>query len=103
MTISLEYGEISDAAKTVAEGVAPLRDLLTDLSDSIETASAGFKGQAAAGMGEAVMSWFQVAGTLGPILEGYAGALVGVANEHITNDGNQVDRHSHLAARLGGE
>ena len=103
MSISLEYGEISAAAQTVADGVQPLQDVLTELSTAVETAATGFKGQAAAGMGEALTAWFEVASTLGPILEAYSGALMGVANEHIVNDGAQVERHQRLTSRLGGE
>lgn len=103
MSISLEYGEIQAAATTVADGMAPLQDILTELSTSIEAAATGFRGQAAVGLGEALKAWFEVASTLGPIMEAYSSALMGVANEHIVNDGQQVERHSHLAARLGGE
>ena len=59
----------------------------SDLGATIETeAGKGFKGQAAAGFGEAVNEWFDVAITLGPILEGYSQNLMYVAQEHATND-----------------
>jgi uncharacterized protein YukE len=102
MSISLEYGELRDAARTVAEGIAPLSDLLTELMDSIGSASDGFQGQAAAGLGEALTAWFGVAQTLGPVMESYASALMTVANEHIVNEGSQVDSYQHLTDRLGG-
>jgi uncharacterized protein YukE len=102
MSIGLEYGELRDAATTVSEGVQPLSDLLTELSDSIATASDGFQGQAAAGLGEALTAWFEVAKTLGPIMEAYASALMTVANEHVTNEGRQVTGYQRLSERLGG-
>jgi len=102
MSISLEYGELRDAATTVSEGIQPLSDLLTELSDSIGTASDGFQGQAATGLGEALTAWFQVARTLGPIMESYASALMTVANEHVTNEGTQVSSYQRLTERLGG-
>jgi len=102
MSISLEYGELHDAATTVSEGIQPLSALLTELSDSIGAASDGFQGQAASGLGEALTAWFEVAKTLGPIMESYASALMTVANEHITNEGGQVTSYQHLTERLGG-
>lgn len=102
MSISLEYAELRDAARSVADGIAPLSDLLTQLSDSIEGASDGFAGQAATGLGEALTAWYQVAQTLGPIMESYASALMTVANEHVLNEGRQVDNYQNLTDRLGG-
>jgi uncharacterized protein YukE len=102
MSISLEYGELRDAATTVSDGIQPLSDLLTELSDSVGTASDGFQGQAASGLGEALTAWFQVAQTLGPIMEAYASALMTVANEHITNEGGTVTSYQRLTERLGG-
>ena len=57
---------------------------------------------AAAGFGEAVNAWFDVAITLGPILEGYSQSLMYVAQEHATNDVAQAERAGQLADRLGG-
>lgn len=102
MTIGLEFQELQTAAQTVAAGVEPLNTLLTDLGGAIESASSGFRGQAATGLGEALGAWFEVAGTLGPILEGYAQALMIVANEHVANEGDQVERYRDLTERLGG-
>lgn len=101
MSISLEFPEMADAARAVAEGVAPLEALLADLSGTVETAAAGFKGQAATGLGEALGAWFDVAGTLGPILEGYAQALMTVANEHVLNEAEQTEHYQQLIDRLG--
>lgn len=102
MSISLEFPELERAAHTVAAGVQPLNDILTELGGTIETAAVGFKGQAAAGLGEALGAWFEVAGTLGPILEGYASALMTVANEHVANEGEQISSYQNLVQRLGG-
>jgi hypothetical protein len=100
--ISLEFQELQDAAQAVATGVEPLNTVLTDLGGAIETAAVGFKGQAAAGLGEALGAWFDVASTLGPILEGYAGAIMTVANEHVLNEGEQTRTYTSLIERLGG-
>lgn len=103
MSIGLEYAEMQAAAQTVVEGIAPLQDLLTGLGASLETSSPGFKGQAAAGLAEAVGAWFEVATTLGPVLEGYATAIMAVAQEHAANDRVQTQTYQQLAGRLGGE
>lgn len=102
VSISLEYAELQAAAQAVAAGVTPLQDILTELSGSLEASSTGFKGQAAGGLGEALTAWFQVATTLGPVLEGYAGALMAVANEHAVNDAARTSDFGHLTERLGG-
>ena len=102
MSISLEFQEMEDAARSVADGVEPLNTILTDLGGAIETAAVGFKGQAATGLGEALGAWFDAAGTLGPILEGYAQALMIVANEHVLNEGEQSELYANLIERLGG-
>lgn len=103
MSISLEFQEMEAAARAVADGVAPLNTLLTDLGGSLETAATGFRGQAATGLGEALGAWFEAAGTLGPILEGYAQALMIVANEHVLNESEQTELYARLIQRLGGE
>ena len=102
MSIGLEYGELRDAARTVVEGIGPLSDLLTELSDGVAAGSDGFQGRAASGLGEALTAWFEVAQTLGPIMEAYASALMTVANEHVVNEGTQVDHYQRLGDRLGG-
>ena len=103
MTVGIVYSEIQAAAQAVADGVEPLQATLQAVGSDIEAAAAaGFKGQAAAGLGEAISAWFDVAVTLGPILEGYSQALVGVAQEHATNDVTQAERAGNLADRLGG-
>lgn len=102
MTIGLEFLELQRAAQSVAAGVTPLNNTLTELGGAVEAAATGFRGQAATGLGEALGSWFEVAGTLGPVLEGYAQALMTVANEHVVNEGRQTDAYETLAQRLGG-
>jgi len=103
VAVGLVYAEMQAAAQAVAEAIEPLQTTLSDLGATIETeAGSGFKGQAAAGFGEAINEWFDVAVTLGPILDGYAQSLMYVAQEHATNDVTQADRAGNLADRLGG-
>jgi hypothetical protein len=102
MSIGLEFGELNEAAATVAAAVEPVNQLLTSLSDSVAASATGFSGQAAAGLGEALGAWFDVANTLGPILEGYAQALATTATEHVLNEAEQVESYGSLAERLGG-
>ena len=103
MAVGLVYAEMQAAAQAVADAVEPLQETLRELGATVETeAGQGFKGQAAAGFGEAVNEWFNVAVTLGPILEGYSQSLTYVAQEHATNDVEQAQRAGQLADRLGG-
>lgn len=103
MAVGLVYSEMQAAAQAVADAVQPLQKTLRDLGTTVETeAGKGFKGQAAAGFGEAINAWFDVAVTLGPILDGYAQNLMYVAQEHQTNDVAQAQRAGQLADRLGG-
>ena len=103
MAVGLVYSEMHAAARAVADAVDPLEQTLRDLGATIETeAGRGFKGQAAAGFGEAVNEWFDVAVSLSPILETYSQNLVLVAQEHATNDTEQAARASQLQDRLGG-
>lgn len=103
MAVGLVYSEMQAAAQAVAEAVEPLQTTLRELGATIETeAGKGFRGQAAAGLGEAVGEWFDVAVTLGPILDAYAQHLTYVAQEHATNDVTQAERAGQLADRLGG-
>ena len=102
MTVGLVYAEMQAAAMAVADAVEPLQSTLRDLGADVETAAAGFKGQAAAGFGEAISAWFEVAITLGPILEGYSQSLMYVAQEHATNDHQQAVNAGRLMDRLGG-
>jgi uncharacterized protein YukE len=103
VAVGLVYAEMQAAAQAVAHAVGPLQKTLSDLGATIETeAGTGFRGQAAAGFGEAVNEWFTVAVTLGPILEGYAQNLAYLAQEHATNDVAQAARAGQLADRLGG-
>ena len=102
MSIGLEFGELNAAAQTVAAAIGPLGDMLTTLSDSVAASATGFKGQAASGLGEAIGAWFDVAATLGPALEQYAGALATTSVEHTVNEADQVTAYSDLATRLGG-
>ena len=103
MAVGLVYSEMQAAAQAVADAVAPLQTTLQELGATIETeAGKGFRGQAAAGFGEAINEWFTIAITLGPILDGYAQNLTYVAQEHATNDVAQAERSGQLADRLGG-
>ncbi len=102
MTVGLVYPEMQAAAQAVADAVEPLQTTLRDLGADVETAAAGFKGQAAAGFGEAIGAWFDVAITLGPILEGYSQNLMYVAQEHAANDHQQAVDAGRLTDRLGG-
>jgi WXG100 family type VII secretion target len=102
VTVGLVYAEMQAAAQAVADAVEPLQTTLRDLGADVETAAAGFKGQAAAGFGEAIGAWFEVAITLGPILEGYSQNLMYVAQEHATNDHEQAVAAGRLTDRLGG-
>ena len=103
MAVGLVYSEMQAAAQAVAEAVEPLQQSLRDLGATIETeAGAGFKGQAAAGFGEAINEWFDIAVTLGPILDGYAQSLIYIAQEHQPNDVAQAQRAGQLTERLGG-
>lgn len=103
MAVGLVYSEMQAAARAAADAVDPLQKTLSDLGATIATeAGTGFRGQAAAGFGEAINEWFTVAITLGPILEGYSQSLMYVAHEHATNDTEQAVRAGQLADRLGG-
>ena len=103
MAVGLVYAEMQAAAQAVADAVEPLQETLRELGATVESeAGQGFRGQAAAGFGEAVNEWFNVAITLGPILEGYSQSLMYVAQEHATNDVDQAQRAGQLADRLGG-
>lgn len=103
MAVGLVYAEMQAAAQAAADAVDPLQQTLRDLGATIETqAGAGFKGQAAAGFGEAINEWFSIAVTLGPILEGYSQSLVYLSQEHATNDTQQAVNAGNLTTRLGG-
>lgn len=103
MAVGLVYAEMQAAAQASADAVEPLQETLRNLATVIENeAGGGFKGQAAAGFGEAINAWFDVAITLGPILEGYSQSLMYVAQEHATSDTEQAARAGQLADRLGG-
>jgi len=103
VAVGLVYAEMQAAAQAAADAVEPLQETLRELGATIEAeAGKGFKGQAAAGFGEAVNEWFDVAITLGPILEGYAQSLMCIAQEHATNDVAQAERAGQLSDRLGG-
>lgn len=102
MTVGLVYSEMQAAALAVADAVEPLQSTLRGLGGDIEAATAGFKGQAAAGFGEAITAWFDVAVMIGPILDGYSQALIGLAQEHATNDQQVAVNTGRLQERLGG-
>lgn len=102
MTVGLDYSEMQSAAQAVADAVEPLQTTLRDLGADIEAAAAGFKGQAAAGFGEAINAWFDVAVTLGPILDGYSRSLIDVAQDLATTDHDRAEATGRLTDRLGG-
>jgi uncharacterized protein YukE len=103
VAVGLVYAEMQAAAQAVADAVEPVQKTLQDLGATIETeAGKGFSGQAAAGFGEAINAWFEVAITLGPVLEGYSQNLMYLAQVHATNDVAQAERAGQLADRLGG-
>ena len=102
MTVGLVYSEMQAAALAVADAVDPLQATLRGLGTDIETAASGFKGQAAAGFGEAINAWFDVAVSIGPILDGYAQSLVGLAQDHAANDRQVAVDTGRLQQRLGG-
>jgi WXG100 family type VII secretion target len=102
MSISLGFGELDAAARTVAETIEPAQAVLTDLSDAVAAAATGFRGQAATGLGEALGAWFDAADELGPVLQGLSQALAHLATEHQTNEGRQVSTYGEIAGRLGG-
>lgn len=102
MAVGVVYSEINNAAESVAGAIEPLQATLSALAETLEAASPGFRGQAAAGYGEAVNAWFDKAIKLGPILEGYAQHLVGFAGDHQTNDRAQAESYGRLGERLGG-
>lgn len=102
MNIELTIGRQATAALTVQDSVTTLNEYLRDLSDAIEASATGFKGSAAAGLGEALGSWFEAASKLGPALEQYATALATVDQEHGRNEEAQLGSYGRLADRLGG-
>jgi WXG100 family type VII secretion target len=103
VAVGLVYSEMQAAAQAAADAVDPLQQTLRDLAATIETeAGKGFKGQAAAGFGQAINEWFNIATTIGPILDGYSQSLMYLAQEHATNDLEQATRAGQLADRLGG-
>lgn len=102
MSISLEFGELNAAARTVAETIEPAQAVLTDLSDTVASAAAGFQGQAATGLGEALGAWFEAANALGPVLQGLSQALAYTSTEHQANEGRQTSTYAEMSGRLGG-
>lgn len=102
MTIGLELEQLNDAAIAISEGIGPVQDILTSLSDQVSAASTGFRGEAATGLGEALGAWYDVAASLAPILDGYAQAIMQTANEHRVNDVGQAERMGALIQRLEG-
>lgn len=102
MSVGVVYSEMQAAANAVGAAMEPIDKVLTDLSTAIETHATGFSGQAAAGFGQAVSAWFEVAGTLGPILDGYAQSIFAVAQELQTTDAERTAATTALQDRLGG-
>lgn len=103
MAVGLVYAEMQAAAQAATDAVEPLQQTMRDLGATIETeAGKGFRGQAAAGFGEAINEWFTIAVSMGPILESYAQNLMYLAQEHSTNDTEQAARATQLQDRLGG-
>lgn len=104
VAVGLVYAEMQAAAQAVGDAIEPLQSTLNELSATIETqAGTGFRGQAAAGFGEAVNAWFEEAVTLGRILDGYAQSLVELTRDHAATDGARAESADRIADRLGRE
>lgn len=98
----LRIGAQAEAAQLVHGAVEPIRTTLEQLGDSLQAASGGFRGGAAAGLGEALEAWFTAAGDLLPTLQEYAAKLVAVDAAEARTEEAQQERFARLAARLGG-
>ena len=98
----LELGAQTEAARIVVGTLQPIQTALQDLGSSLQTSSEGFKGGAAAGLGEAVEAWFSAAGDLLPTLQDYARNLVAVDTTEARTDQAGQERFARLAGRLGG-
>jgi uncharacterized protein YukE len=98
----LRIGAQTEAARLVYEAIEPIQTTLKDLGASLEAASAGFRGAAASGLGEAVQAWFTAAEDLLPTLGHYAQKLVGTDQAEARTESAQLERYARLADRLGG-
>lgn len=98
----LQIGAQSEAARLVAAAVEPIQTTLQDLGNTLQGASGGFRGGAAAGLAEALEAWFTAAGDLLPTLQEYAAKLVAVDVTEARTEEAQQDRYNRLATRLGG-
>ena len=98
----LQIGRQSEAARTVADAIEPIQTTLKDLGSSLQGATGGFRGGAAAGLGEALEAWFTAAGDLLPTLQEYATKLVAVDRAEAHTEATQQERYARLAGRLGG-
>lgn len=98
----LQIGRQSEAAQLVVAAIEPISTTLQDLATSLQGASAGFKGGAAAGLAQALEAWFTAAGDLVPTLQEYATRLVAVDRTEALTEAQQQERFARLADRLGG-
>ena len=74
--MDLELGAQTRAARVVAEAVPEVMSPVDSLARAVPTDAAGLRGSAAAGLGQALQAWFEVAGGLPDILCGCAEDLV---------------------------
>ena len=98
----LQIGRQSEAAQLVVDAIEPIETTLKDLATTLQGASPGFQGGAAAGLGEALQAWFTAAGDLLPTLGEYATKLVAVDRTEAETEVRQQQSYARLAGRLGG-
>lgn len=98
----LQIGAQTEAARLVHEAIEPIQETLSDLGKTLEAASAGFTGGAAAGLAEAVQAWYTAAQDLLPTLGEYAQKLVAVDQTEARTESERLSSFSNLAERLGG-
>ena len=98
----LQIGAQADAARRVIAAIEPIQTTLQDLGTSLQDSADGFRGSAAAGLGEALEAWFTAAKDLMPTLNEYAEKLVAVDQAEATTEASQQARYAALASRLGG-
>ena len=98
----LQIGAQSEAARLVIGAVEPIQTTMQDLAASLQGASSGFRGGAAAGLTDALEAWFTAAGELPAILQEYATKLVAVDTAEAETEVAQQQSYARLADRLGG-
>ena len=94
----LRIGAQTRAASQVHQAVGPIQDVLQELDDAIAAAGGGFKGAAAAGLGEALQAWYAAAATLAPTLIEFASKLV---ETDVTAGRNEEAVQNKFARLLG--